>query len=168
MPYKDTSVQRAYSKAYRQARRGLPSLLLRRARNRAFVEEINDRTFCAHCGVQPIEWHNPEHVELNRQIYRIGRMVTQGRSLGVIKAELSRCTPLCRRCHMQEDGRLVAFLVHARAAKSERPRETCRRGHPATPENTYVTPSGSRCCRICRRGASQMSRRRRIERARVS
>jgi hypothetical protein len=32
-----------------------------------------------------------------------------------------------------------------------KPLELCRRGHPFTPENTYVQPSkGSRSCRICR------------------
>jgi len=27
----------------------------------------------------------------------------------------------------------------------------CERGHEYTPENTYVTPAGCRCCRTCRR-----------------
>ncbi|MFV8049906.1 NUMOD4 motif-containing HNH endonuclease [Mycobacterium sp. 48b] len=30
-------------------------------------------------------------------------------------------------------------------------RTECPKGHPYTPENTYVKPSGSRCCRDCRR-----------------
>lgn len=80
-----------------------------RATNRAYIAEVNARTVCAHCGAQPIEWHNPEHVEQNRQDYRISRLVQQPRNLEVIKAELARCTPLCRRCHMAEDGRLRAF-----------------------------------------------------------
>ena len=28
-------------------------------------------------------------------------------------------------------------------------KDTCRRGHPKTPENTYVNPQGGRTCRIC-------------------
>lgn len=77
---------------------------------RALIVEVNARTVCAHCGKQPIEWHNPEHVELNRKHFRIGFLVAQGRSLKTIRAELERCTPLCRRCHMAEDGRLKKFV----------------------------------------------------------
>lgn len=84
------------------------------ARNLAFVNEINAATVCAHCGAQPIEWHNPEHVELKRRDYRISAMARRGNSIEAIKTEMARCTPLCRRCHMVEDGRLKAFLVHRR------------------------------------------------------
>jgi ssDNA-binding Zn-finger/Zn-ribbon topoisomerase 1 len=31
--------------------------------------------------------------------------------------------------------------------------ETCRNGHPRTPDNTYVRPDGERECRICRKNA---------------
>jgi hypothetical protein len=80
-----------------------------RARNRAFIDEVNGRTVCAQCGAQPVEWHNPEHVELNRQTFRIGFMVSSGRPISAIEEEIARCTPLCRLCHMKEDGRLAAF-----------------------------------------------------------
>lgn len=83
----------------------------RRQMNREFVDEVNARTVCAHCGSQPIEWHNPEHVNLNRQRFRIGQMVNQPASIKAIRAEIERCTPLCRRCHMREDGRLKVFSV---------------------------------------------------------
>lgn len=82
-------------------------------RNRAFVAEVNARTVCAHCGAQPVEWHNPEHVELNRKRFRISAMAGATRSLAAIQNEMSRCTPLCRRCHMAEDGRLRAFIASA-------------------------------------------------------
>ena len=81
----------------------------RRARNQSFVDEINRRTVCAHCGSQPIEWHNPEHVELNRQDQRISNLVWQPAAIVTIEAEMARCTPLCRRCHMREDGRAKAL-----------------------------------------------------------
>lgn len=32
-------------------------------------------------------------------------------------------------------------------------KEICRRGHPRTPETTYVFPSGKRQCRVCIRAA---------------
>lgn len=77
----------------------------------AYVDAINAEAFCTQCGAQPVEWHNPEHVELNRQGYRIGRMRSTGASIQKIEAELARCTPLCRRCHMAEDGRLTRFVA---------------------------------------------------------
>lgn len=91
-----------------------------RARNQVFIAEINARTVCAHCGAQPVEWHNPEHVELKREHYRIGFLVSNGAPLAAIEAELPRCTPLCRPCHMREDGRLAAF----RRNRGTRPRNT--------------------------------------------
>lgn len=37
---------------------------------------------------------------------------------------------------------------------------TCRRGHPRTPETTYVFPNGKRQCRICIRAAKAAFRKR--------
>lgn len=82
----------------------------RRERSRAFVAEVNARTVCAHCGRQPIEWHNPEHATVpGRASYRISNMASAGRTVADIQAEMARCTPLCRRCHMAEDGRLAVI-----------------------------------------------------------
>jgi hypothetical protein len=92
-----------------------------RERNASFVREINARTACAHCGAQPIEWHNPEHVELGRQLYRISSLVRRA-SLASIATEIARCTPLCRRCHMAEDGRMNVFMVQARRSKTQPPK----------------------------------------------
>lgn len=39
----------------------------------------------------------------------------------------------------------------ANAGVREREKTHCRHGHPYSPENTYVKPSGERCCRTCRR-----------------
>ena len=91
-----------------------------RARNRAFVDEVNARTGCVHCGAQPIEWHNPEHVERNRKAFRISSMRASGVSIEGIQAEMDRCTPLCRRCHMAEDGRLSELRRNARLADDRR------------------------------------------------
>ena len=93
---------------------------------RAFVDELNGRTVCAHCGAQPVEWHNPEHVELRRETYRIGQMITFWRSVQEIEAELRRCTPLCRRCHMVEDGRIMN-LNRGRPVQEPKPCTVCLR-----------------------------------------
>ena len=92
------------------------------ARARAFVIEINTRTICAHCGAQPIDWHNPEHVELNRKNFRIPALVCRGYTVEDIQAEMKRCTPLCRRCHMIVDGRMSVFMKHALAPKTQSPK----------------------------------------------
>lgn len=80
------------------------------ARNHAFIDEVNARTTCAHCGAQPVEWHNFEHVQGGRLRFQIGRLVGGGAAIATIVAELARCTPLCRACHMAEDGRLIALM----------------------------------------------------------
>lgn len=101
-----------------------PWLVAARARNRAFVDDLNTRTVCTHCGAQPVEWHNPEHVELKRPHMRISQMVTHGAPLRSIGAEMARCTPLCRRCHMAEDGRLKVF-VGSRVVVAEQAVKPC-------------------------------------------
>jgi hypothetical protein len=83
-----------------------------RARNRSFIDAVNSQTICAKCGCQPIQWHNPEHVALGRQKYRIGNMASSTYSLLAIRAELARCTPLCARCHMHEDGPHQPHIQH--------------------------------------------------------
>jgi hypothetical protein len=93
-----------------------------RARNRAFVAAIRSRTVCANCGGQPVEWHNPDHVLLNRQAFRISRMVNDARPLAAIEQEIACCTPLCRRCHLTEDGRLAALQSKSRAQPKRAPK----------------------------------------------
>lgn len=110
------------------------SKLKNRAIAMAFLAALNARSFCAHCSAQPIEWHNPEHVRPGRERYRISDLVNQPRSLQTIQAEIARCTPLCRRCHMTEDGRLSHFVTMASVPKpigDARPCSDC--GNPAKP-----------------------------------
>lgn len=67
------------------------------------VNGIRSRTVCAVCGGQPIEWHHDDHVlKPNR---RVSNLTCHGFPLDVIDAEISKCEPLCRRCHMKADGR---------------------------------------------------------------
>lgn len=64
-------------------------------------------TVCAHCGGGPIEWHAEYHV--TKPNARVHSLAAQGASIARIEAELERCVPLCRSCHMKEDGRLAAL-----------------------------------------------------------
>lgn len=104
-----------------------------RAQNRAFVDEINARTACAHCGGQPVEWHNPEHVALHRESYRIGAMIDNQSTTAAIQEEMDRSTPLCRRCHMIEDGRMATFMAQANAPKNQPPKPCIDCGQPSKP-----------------------------------
>lgn len=87
----------------------------RRATAQAFVREVNARTVCAECGAQPIEWHNPAHLE--RPYFRVATLALQGRSVDRLRAEMEASTPLCRSCHMKVDGRSAA-LTEARPRKA--------------------------------------------------
>lgn len=99
-----------------------------RVRNReiatAFLAELNARTVCQVCGGQPIEWHHEDHP--GQPNARVSSLRTQGLSLERIQREIDRCTPLCRSCHMREDGRLVELLKRApRQAGMVLPSGTC-------------------------------------------
>ncbi len=74
-----------------------------------FVNKVNQQTLCQHCGTQPIEWHHADHPKQPNA--RVSSLRTQGSSIRRIQQEMDRCTPLCRSCHMAEDGRTEALLA---------------------------------------------------------
>ena len=67
---------------------------------------------------------------------------------------------LCRRCHMEEDGRLEATratasarqaLAASLAAAEKLARTHCKRGHPLSGDNLFRTSAGARGCKACRK-----------------
>lgn len=77
---------------------------------------------------------------------------------------------LCRRCHMQADGRLdhlIAMNKIANPAKYAAAGETnrinkkaargnaCKNGHPLAAANVYTAPDGYPECKICSRAAGR-------------
>jgi hypothetical protein len=136
-------------------RRASPTFSQAVKQARIFVQDLNARTLCAHCGVQPIEWHNPEHVDLNRQHFRISALVAGGSPIAAIEAEIERCTPLCRRCHMIEDGRMKAFVAL--------PKHRGRRPRRVPPKPPSPCAECGRLCKplwrgLCRRDYSRAYR----------
>lgn len=79
-----------------------------------YVDALRAITTCKKCGNQPIEWHGEHHVKTSR--LRISNMVDLGYKLDDVKKEISRCEPLCRSCHMKEDGRTKALILSASIA----------------------------------------------------
>jgi transposase len=71
---------------------------------RAYDQQVRAETSCAECGAPMADWHNPEHIEHPGR--RVARLVGKGYSISVVAAEIAASTPLCRRCHMEVDGRL--------------------------------------------------------------
>lgn len=73
---------------------------------------------------------------------------------------ISNIVPLCKKCHsaahpeVTERFRAMVIGNHAtgndHAAKARLVRTCCQKGHPYSPENTYVHPSGARICKQCR------------------
>lgn len=80
----------------------------RRQEAKAFAIRMRQQTECARCGSKPIDWHSYDHAKGIRP--RVSRMVSIGASVEEIKAEMDRCTALCRSCHMAEDGRLRELI----------------------------------------------------------
>jgi hypothetical protein len=74
---------------------------------KAHVAAIRKKTFCIHCGNQPIEWHNEEY-EINSN-----RRVALGFPVSVIDEEISKCEAVCRSCHMEFDRRTGELLAAA-------------------------------------------------------
>ena len=68
------------------------------------VASIRDIIPCRICGKMPIEWHNPEHDGHSHR--RISSLVNRGSYISVLE-EIRKSIPLCRSCHMKEDGRLA-------------------------------------------------------------
>lgn len=89
-----------------------------------YVENLRNETPCAHCGKSPIEYHHPDHPEKEND--RVSSLVAQSNpsrpspvKWSRIAEEIARCIPLCRSCHMKEDGRLETLLASAPYKKGQ-------------------------------------------------
>ena len=102
---------------------------------KGYVARLRITTPCAHCGEGPIEYHHVDHLDKSND--RVSSLVAQSNlnrpspvPWSRIAKEIAKCTPLCRSCHMKEDGRLEAL-------------------HKAAPQQKgqiYVEPSPCSCC----------------------
>jgi hypothetical protein len=54
---------------------------------------------------------------------------------------------------------LIALTVEAHARRPFDETARCKQGHLRTPENTYVSPSGVRSCRLCKVESAKQSMR---------
>lgn len=66
---------------------------------------------------------------------------------------------ICRKCHMNKDGRMQKFIELSKtrikelqdsAASHKKARTHCKYGHEYNEENTLYNKSGARLCKICR------------------
>lgn len=97
------------------------------------------------------------------RIPRLVHRVVYEEMVGVIPEGLT-LDHLCGTCacvnpsHLEpvtaaENTRRQWAAERANAGVRQRERTHCPHGHPYSLENTYVKPSGERCCRTCRRSA---------------
>lgn len=114
----------------------------RRVRNRQIVDEVRSRTVCVLCGAQPIDWHRPEHDE--HPDWRVPYLVSHPNSVERILAEIEACTPLCRRCHMTEDGRMERWQERNRSRKGSR-----KAPKPCAKCSVPTNPARRGMCRRC-------------------
>lgn len=119
-----------------------------RARNRYAA------TKCQRCGAPRAELHHKDENTLNNSPDNI--------------------QILCRRCHMQLDGRLAILQANSShagtkgsftAAANRKHKTHCIHGHEYTADNTKMTGRGSRICRTCARAAGRKYWRNRKKRA---
>lgn len=81
-----------------------------RTQIKEIIRSIREATNCNRCGAQPIEWHHESHVG---NAHRRVSSLVQRSCLKTVIEEIQRCEPLCRSCHMQEDGRIRELLKKA-------------------------------------------------------
>lgn len=89
------------------------------------VDAIRAATVCAKCGAQPVDFHREEHVAHPEN--RVGQLLISAASLQRIIQEIALCEPLCRRCHMTEDGRLAGMADHRLKKQPPKPCSECGR-----------------------------------------
>lgn len=120
----------------------LPALLERRQRAQQFIRNVNSGTVCAQCGKQPIEWHNEAHKI--KPYFRVSTLGIAGRSIERIQQEMDASIPLCRSCHMNEDGRNAELRASCPHKKDVRqPPKPCKAC------GTLTRPSWKGMCRGC-------------------
>ena len=96
------TIKRAEYERERQAKR--------REAGKQYVDDLKRMTPCADCGLQLEPWQMDfDHLG---EVYKrrdVATLVNQGRTLGVIKAEIAKCELVCVNCHRQrtyERGRV--------------------------------------------------------------
>jgi hypothetical protein len=97
----------------------------RKAAAKAHVREIRKVTVCATCGAQPVDWHSPEHEKTGKAWMRVSALAAVGFAIHRIDTEIAACTPLCRSCHMKEDGRLDRLMRASHTIKPPKPCIVC-------------------------------------------
>ena len=97
---------------------------------------------CVNCGNEKSERHHIDYNPLNNAPENI--------------------MPLCRRCHTLEHGKRpppeAIVKGVAAAAKKRRAITHCKKGHPYSGDNLYITPDGKRVCKKCRYEAKKRYR----------
>lgn len=90
---------------------------------------------CQNCGQQARDWaydgKDPDEL--------IGISNSSTGTTAPYSLNMDHYVPLCRSCHTLLDPNHNRDKTH------------CNDGHEFTPENTYINPKGSRCCRTCLR-----------------
>lgn len=85
----------------------------RKAEAREFIRKVRDATPCELCGCKPVDFHRKEHEQA--PYFRVAFLAAQGRSIQRIQREIELSQALCRRCHMELDGRKAELVKSHRA-----------------------------------------------------
>jgi len=72
---------------------------LRCARNREFIFEYLSKNHCVNCKENNILVLEFNHLDIDKKIANISKMVHAGKSLKSIKDEINKCEVLCANCH---------------------------------------------------------------------
>ena len=127
------------------------------------IQSIRHKMRCEKCGASPIEWHHDDHPE--KPWLRVSSLINRGSVSAVLK-ELNRCQRLCRKCHMEIDGRAEVLRERCleRQGKIDPPKEcelcgklakplrkklcyTCYEHHRVGGRNYKGHPYESGCCK---------------------
>lgn len=85
--------------AYRHPKKKQEKTLARRARLRAWINEIKRKRGCSRCGEEDYACLDFHHLDQDEKERSVGKMVTFGAGRKRLRAEMAKCEVICANCH---------------------------------------------------------------------
>jgi hypothetical protein len=78
-----------------------------RTRNKKYLEIHKAKNPCKSCGERRSVLLTYHHRDPKTKKYNVGSLVSNGRSIDLLKKEIAKCDVLCHNCHVLEHSKTV-------------------------------------------------------------